>query len=87
MGTSFWRPVVCLECAKASRVIRPFGQNIALALLGPALLMAVFKFAPASYQYLWFIAAVGIVWAFDALLLVQTARLKPLLPKNSTHAA
>src|SRR5690349_17138599 len=86
-GASFFRPIVCLQCAHASRVVRPFGQSSIVFLFG--LLLGILSTNLFAFPY-FLIALAGIfsiVWALDTLLLSRTAKLTPMLPKDSRHAA
>jgi|SRR3982751_3948540 hypothetical protein len=87
VGASYWRPFVCLECAQASRVVRPAGQGALLTML------AVFSGLAASrllaFPYFLFVvcAVLIVIWLLDAMLLERTARLTPVLPRMPPNAA
>jgi len=60
---------------------------MALAFLVSALITVTFTYAPRAHQTLWFVVVSLAVLFIDVLLVICTARLKPVLPTNSAHVA
>ncbi|WP_300619072.1 hypothetical protein [Dokdonella sp.] len=81
-GTSFRRPYVCVECARAWRVHRPAGQWSLLFLFGTVGGTALPVFAPDPARLFAWLALVGVIAALDRWLLARTARLTPVLPRH-----
>ena len=87
VSASFWRPLVCLTCAQASRVVRPFGQNTVLSIFGLLVRIACVRFLLFPYYLFAFVGAAVLMLALDVLLLERTVQLKLVLPKVPSDAA
>lgn len=78
---SFTRPYVCLDCARASRVIRPFGQGLLVACLAIALVSYFVPWFPKEHRLLLFVGAFALNWLLEYTLLAHTFRLTQVLPR------
>ena len=85
VGASFWRPYVCPNCAKAFRVVRPFGQASLLWFFAVLVGMTTVRYFAFPINLLLSVVGFIIIWALDAFLLSRTARLTPVLPRNSAN--
>ena len=87
IGASFWRPYVCPNCAKASRVMRPFGQASILSFFAVLVGMVTVRYFAFPVNMVLAVVGLFVVWGLDALLLGSTARLTPVLPRNPANEA
>ncbi len=78
---SFTRPYVCLDCARASRVIRPLEQAVLITLLAIAVASYFVPWIPKEHRLLLFIGAFGLNWLLEYALLAHKFQLAKVLPR------
>jgi hypothetical protein len=78
---SFTRPYVCLDCARASRVIRPLGQALLIACLAIAVTIYFVPWFSKEYRLLLFIGAFALNWLLEYALLAHKLQLTKVLPR------
>ena len=77
----FTRPYVCLDCARASRVIRPLEQALLITLLAIAVAIYFAPWFSKEYRLLLFIGAFALNWLLEYALLARKFQLAKVLPR------
>lgn len=78
---SFTRPYVCLDCARASRVIRHLEQTLLVACLAIAVAIYFVSWFPREYRLLLFIGVFALNWLLEYALLAHRFQLTKVLPR------
>ncbi len=78
---SFTRPYVCLDCARASRVIRPLGLVLLVGCLAIAVAIYFAPWLSKEYRPLLLIGAFALNWLLEYALLAHKFQLTKVLPR------